>query len=38
MREQPNVEYVRTVEEAFVPVLKTKIEGIELDVRMNEYI
>lgn len=32
MKEQPNVEYVRTVEEAFVPVLKTKIDDIELDI------
>lgn len=32
MKEQPNVEYVRTVEEAFVPVLKTKIDNIELDI------
>jgi len=32
MSEQPNVEYVRTVEEAFVPVLKTKIDDIELDI------
>ena len=28
----PNVEYIRPVEEAFVPVLKTKIDGIELDI------
>ena len=28
----PNCEYVRAVEEAFVPVIKTKIEGIELDI------
>jgi len=28
----PNCEYVRPVEEAFVPVIKTKIEGIELDI------
>ncbi len=30
--EMPNCEYVRPVEEAFVPVIKTKIEGIELDI------
>jgi poly(A) polymerase len=28
----PDCEYVRAVEEAFVPVIKTKIEGIELDI------
>lgn len=28
----PNVEYIRPVEEAFVPVMKTKIDGIELDL------
>jgi len=28
----PAVEYARAVEEAFVPVIKTKIEGIELDI------
>ena len=32
LKELPNVEYVRAVEEAFVPVVKTKIEGIELDI------
>ncbi|CAG2100763.1 unnamed protein product [Medioppia subpectinata] len=28
----PNCEYVRAVRQAFVPVIKTKIEGIEVDV------
>lgn len=32
LKEQPNVEYVRSVEEAFVPVVKTKIDNIELDI------
>ena len=26
------VEYVRPVEDAFVPVIKTKVDGIELDI------
>ncbi|XP_054153740.1 poly(A) polymerase type 3-like [Oppia nitens] len=30
--EIPNCEYVLPVEEAFVPLIKTKIEGIELDI------
>lgn len=32
IKEQQNVKYVRPVEEAFVPVLKTKIDDIELDI------
>ncbi|KAH9391600.1 hypothetical protein TYRP_022780 [Tyrophagus putrescentiae] len=32
LRKIPHVEYVRPVEEAFVPVIKTKIDGIELDI------
>lgn len=32
LQEMPGVEYCRPVEEAFVPVIKTKIEGIELDI------
>lgn len=28
----PNLEYIRPVEEAFVPLMKTKIDGIELDI------
>lgn len=32
LKKIPNVEYVRPVEEAFVPVIKTKIDGIELDI------
>jgi poly(A) polymerase len=32
LKEMESVEYVRAVEEAFVPVVKTKIEGIELDI------
>lgn len=32
LKELKKVEYVRAVEEAYVPVIKTKIEGIELDL------
>ncbi|KAJ6219252.1 hypothetical protein RDWZM_005064 [Blomia tropicalis] len=28
----PKIEYIRPVEEAFVPLMKTKIDGIELDI------
>jgi poly(A) polymerase len=28
----PQVEYVHAVEDAFVPVIKTKFDGIELDI------
>jgi len=32
LQSQPQAEYVHAVEEAFVPVLKTKFDGIELDI------
>ena len=32
LKKLPNVEYIRPVEEAFVPVMKTKVDGIELDI------
>lgn len=32
LKKIPKCEYVRSVEEAFVPVMKTKIDGIELDI------
>jgi len=32
LTQMPTVEYVRTIEDAFVPVIKTKIDGIELDI------
>lgn len=32
LTQMPTVEYVRAIEDAFVPVIKTKIDGIELDI------
>ena len=32
LRVLPQVEYVHLVEDAFVPVIKTKFDGIELDI------
>lgn len=32
LRKQPQAEYVHMVEDAFVPVIKTKFDGIELDI------
>jgi len=32
LNEMPQVEYIHIVEDAFVPVIKTKIDGIELDI------
>lgn len=36
LRAMRNCEYVRPVEEAFVPVIKTKIDGIELDILFSK--
>lgn len=32
LQKLPETEYARSVEEAFVPVIKTKVDGIELDI------
>ncbi|KPM03969.1 poly(A) polymerase-like protein 2 [Sarcoptes scabiei] len=32
LKKIPKCEYIRSVEEAFVPIIKTKIDGIELDI------
>lgn len=32
LKEMPQVEYIHVVEDAFVPVIKTKVDGIELDI------
>lgn len=32
LRTMPQAEYVHLVEDAFVPVIKTKFDGIELDI------
>lgn len=32
LRKQPQAEYIHLVEDAFVPVIKTKFDGIELDI------